>query len=62
MEKRLWIFYYTLKENEWEKIVVARQEFIKPDRSKSWKDLQKLLADEKIKTVGYCLPSNFETA
>lgn len=60
--KRLWVFYYTTTAKQYEQIEVTRKQFIKPERSKVWKTLQKKLGiGNDVHQVGYVLAENFET-
>lgn len=59
MKKRLWIFYYTTKEQQYKKFEFARLEFKKPNQSKVWKELQKLLLTTNMDQIGYQTAKTF---
>lgn len=59
MKKKLWVFYYTTKEQQDKKFEFARLEFKKPDQSKVWKELQKLLSTTNMHQVGYQTAESF---
>lgn len=55
--RKAWIFYKVERGSNL-KTIIAEREFILPDRSKVWKDLQKTLGS--VQSVGYELAESFD--
>ena len=57
--RRTWVFYYTTDANRLQERAIAEGDFILPQRSKIWKNLQEELNNSDITSCGYMLKQDW---